>query len=70
MSRPKKPSHSLRRAKRELLSKNVVEIRYKHAHDGQTYRHRFTSGVCAAEALPDGSVRLFNPRGGPLWRNF
>ncbi len=53
-----------------MLSKHVVDISYKHESDGKLYRHKFDPGLCSAETLPDGSIRLFNPRGVALWGEF
>jgi len=54
----------------KIISRGVVEVRYQHVQDDHFYVHRFASGECVAESLADGSIRLFNPRGAPLWGEF
>jgi hypothetical protein len=52
-----------------VLSKNIVSIRYKHVADGDYYEHKFKAGSCI-ELLPDGSIRVFSPRGVKLWGDY
>lgn len=45
-----------------------VYIEYVHEGDGRVYYHEFGGGV-EMQALPDGSLRLFDPRR-KLWRDY
>ncbi len=53
----------------QILSKNIISIRYQHAADGDYYEHKFKKGS-VIELLPDGSIRVFNPRGVKLWGDY
>lgn len=55
----------------ELMSRRVYAVEYKHAGDGQDYRHDFKGGVemYAARGGP-GSILLWRPDGKPLSREF
>jgi hypothetical protein len=53
----------------QLISKRVLEIRYKHNDDGKWYKHSFKAGTCAA-LLPDGTVVLYQQDGKPVARDF
>lgn len=55
--------------RRRLLSRDVEAIEYRHAGDGQPYRHDFEYGGAAAYLLDDGSVEIRNPDR-RLWRDF
>lgn len=52
-----------------ILSKNIHSIRYQHEADGGFYEHKFKRGSYI-ELLPDGSIRVFNPRGVKLWGDY
>lgn len=52
-----------------LISKRVLEIKYKHNDDGKWYRHTFKAGTCAA-LLSDGTVVLYQQDGKPVARDF
>lgn len=51
-----------------VFAREVLELRYIHQEDGKAYKHTFDKGVQAV-ALPDGSVRLVNPRK-PIWGDY
>lgn len=51
----------------ELMSKNVHQLKYTHAADGQDYVHDFERGVHML-ALPNGAVLLYHPSK-PVWED-
>lgn len=53
----------------KILSRNIMAIRYQHEADGEYYEHKFKRGS-VIELLPDGSIRVFNPRGVKLWGDY
>ncbi len=53
----------------KVLSKNIHSLRYQHAEDGEFYEHKFKRGSYV-ELLPDGSIRVYNPRGVKLWGDY
>jgi hypothetical protein len=52
-----------------IISKRVLEIRYKHNDDGKWYKHSFKPGTCAA-LLDNGTVVLYQQDGKPVARDF
>ena len=52
----------------DVLSEDVVSIRYVHADDGELYQHDFDGGV-SAEVLPDGGFLISHPTR-PVWGEF
>lgn len=52
----------------DQIARQVLDITYIHADDGEPYIHEFEGGV-EAQALPDGSVLIGHPEK-PVWRDF
>ena len=55
--------------KGKLISTEVIEIRYIHEKDNDPYKHKFEYKGTKMLAMPDGSIRIYNPKH-RLWGNF
>lgn len=56
-----------------MLGRDVHEVRYTHADNGEAYKHKFESGTVEVWAIRRGQSRdlLLTSRDGlPLWRDF
>jgi hypothetical protein len=53
-----------------VLSQRAEAITYKHAEDGDWYRHRFSPGVVVKVSPDRKSVKLYRPDGKPLADQF
>jgi len=53
----------------ELMSRRVYAVEYKHADDGEDYRHDCSRGV-AMFAVPGGGILLQRPDRKPLSKDF
>jgi len=51
-----------------LLSKEVVQLRYRHEEDGEDYFHDFDPGVSLI--VTGKRAHLYRPDGKPLWGRF
>jgi hypothetical protein len=73
--RPKKgasPANKRRRRNPQggrVFSHEVHYLAYRHADDGEPYKHKFEKGVTMA-AASDGSIVLYRPDGKPVWGDF
>jgi hypothetical protein len=45
----------------DLMSDNVIELRYIHRGDGAPYKHEFESGGVRMRANADGTITLYHP---------
>lgn len=53
-----------------LIGISVYEIRYRHAADGQDYKHPFETDDVLLLGMPDGSLKIESATGKRLWQNF
>lgn len=53
-----------------VVSRDVHEIRYRHAENGLDYFHTFNRNDVELIAMSDGTLRLRSRKGNPLWENF
>jgi len=51
------------------MSREVIQIAYRHADDGKLYRHEFARGV-HMQALPDGSLHIHAAGNKRLWGEY
>lgn len=56
----------------EVLSSRVLEIKYRHAEDGQDYRHKFSAGDSLVTMDRRGVkyLAIIRADGRPLWKDF
>lgn len=53
-----------------VISRDVHEIKYRHAENGLDYFHPFTRNDVELIAMTDGTLRIRSRSGKPLWHNF